>query len=180
MTTRLKTFVARHPVASYFALTFVISWGGFVLALGPDEIPAAPEEFERMPLLAIMVMLVGPAVADVLMTVLVSGREGFRDLLARFIRWRVGGRWYAVALLTAPVLLAAVLLPLSVDTSRIPARHIRILRRNGIPGGEGYVVALIVGMLEEFGWTGVDTWRSDIRFNTKSLPGASHVPPSVF
>jgi CAAX protease family protein len=163
--TTLRTFVTRHPVASYFVLTFVISWGGFVLALGPIGIPAAPEEFERMPLLAIMVMLVGPAVAGVLMTGLVSGREGFRDLLARFVRWRVGGCWYAVALLTAPVLFAAVLLPLSVDS---PVFQLGIFASSDATLSlvvRGIVVALIVGMLEEFGWTGFAIPRLRLRYS---------------
>lgn len=55
--------IKTHPVLSYFAATFAISWGGFVLVVGPYGIPAAPEDFERMPLLAIMVMLAGPAAA---------------------------------------------------------------------------------------------------------------------
>ena len=38
------------------------------------------------------------------MTGLVYGRAGLRDLLTRMTRWRVGARWYAVALLTAPLL----------------------------------------------------------------------------
>ena len=49
-----------------------------------------------------------------MLTGLVYGRAGFRDLLARMTRWRVGARWYAVALLTAPLLLTAVLLALSL------------------------------------------------------------------
>ena len=28
-------FIKRHPVLTYFVLTFAISWGGFILALGP-------------------------------------------------------------------------------------------------------------------------------------------------
>lgn len=32
--TRLKAFVARHSVATYFTLTFAISWGGMLVAIG--------------------------------------------------------------------------------------------------------------------------------------------------
>ena len=34
MTAR-KTFVMRHPVVTYFVLTFLISWGGILVVLGP-------------------------------------------------------------------------------------------------------------------------------------------------
>jgi hypothetical protein len=53
-------------------------------------------------------------VASILMTCLVHGSEGLREMLTRMTRWRVGARWYAVALLTAPLLSVAVLLTLSL------------------------------------------------------------------
>ncbi|MDD7942922.1 hypothetical protein PHK61_31380 [Actinomycetospora lutea] len=42
------------------------------------------------------------------MIALAYGRAGLRDLGSRLLRWRVGVRWYAVALLTAPVLWTAI------------------------------------------------------------------------
>jgi uncharacterized protein len=48
-------------------------------------------------------MLAGPSVAGILLTGLVDGREGFRDLLSRMTRWQLGARWYAVAFLTDPL-----------------------------------------------------------------------------
>ena len=113
--TTIKAFIKSHPLLSYFALVFAISWGGFVLAVGPGGIPATPEQFTTMPLLAILAVLAGPSVAGILLTGLVYGREGFRNLLTRITRWRVGARWYAVALLiTAPLVFTAVLIPLSL------------------------------------------------------------------
>ena len=41
--TTIKAFVTRHPVATYFALAFAISWGGFVLVVGPGGFPGSAE-----------------------------------------------------------------------------------------------------------------------------------------
>ena len=40
----IKAFITKHAVATYFALTFAISWGGVLAAAGP-KIPATREEF---------------------------------------------------------------------------------------------------------------------------------------
>src|SRR5215213_6134110 len=100
----IKAFLKSHPLLSYFALTFAITWGLFVLAVGgPGGIPATKEEFTTLPLGAILAVLVGPSVSGIVLTGLVHGRAGFRDLFIRMRRWRVGSRWYAVALLPAPL-----------------------------------------------------------------------------
>jgi uncharacterized protein len=108
----IKAFVKSHPLLSYFALMFAITWGLFVLAVGPGGIPATKEQFTTIPLGAILAVLVGPSVSGMLLTGLVHGRAGIRDLFIKMKRWRVGARWYAVALLTAPLVFTAVLIPL--------------------------------------------------------------------
>src|ERR687898_1067932 len=126
----IKALIKRHPLLSYFALTFAITWGLFVLAVGPGGIPATREQFTTIPLGAILAVLVGPSVSGILLTGLVHGRVGFRDLFIRIRRWRVGARWYAVALLTAPLMFTAVLFPLSlispVFSLRIFASHAQV------------------------------------------------------
>jgi len=150
----IKAFVKSHPLLSYFALTFAITWGLFVLAVGgPGGIPATREEFTAMPLLAILAVLVGPSVSGILLTGLVYGREGFRNLFTRMRRWRVGARWYAVALLTAPLVSTAVLIPLSlISPVFLPGIFASEAKVSFVL--MGIVVALVVGIFEELGWTG--------------------------
>ena len=98
-------------------------------------------------------MLAGPSVAGILLTGLVSGKAGLRELLSRLLKWRVGARWYAVALLTAPLLVTAVLLALSlISPVFLPAivttDDKAALLLSGIAAG------LAGGFFEELGWTG--------------------------
>src|SRR5215211_6306217 len=112
----IRAFVKSHPVLSYYAMVFVISWGGILLVvgLGPGGIPATKEQVGTLMPFMLLALFAGPSVAGLVMTGLVYGREGFRNLLTRMTRWRVGARWYALALLTAPLLVTATLLALSL------------------------------------------------------------------
>jgi membrane protease YdiL (CAAX protease family) len=149
----IKAFIKSHPLVSYFALTFAITWGLFVLAVGPGGIPATKEQFTTIPLGAILAVLVGPSVSGIVLTGLVHGREGFRDLLGRMKRWRVGARWYAVALLTTPLVFTAVLMPLSlISPVFLPGIFASDAKVPFVM--MGILVALVVGILEELGWTG--------------------------
>ena len=46
----------------------------------------------------------GPSLAGLMIAAACSGRPGARDWFARWTRWRVAWKWYAVAILSAPVL----------------------------------------------------------------------------
>jgi membrane protease YdiL (CAAX protease family) len=150
----IRAFVERHPLLTYFALTFVISWSGvLIVAGGPGGISANSEASEMQGLFLYPAMIVGPSVAGILLTGLVHGRAGLRELRSRLLRWRVGARWYAVALLTAPLSVTAALIALSPTSPEFLA---------GIFASEdkvsvlliGIVAGLMVGIFEELGWTG--------------------------
>jgi membrane protease YdiL (CAAX protease family) len=152
----IRTFIKRHPVLSYYAMVFAISWGGILLVvgLGPGGIPAAKEQVGALMPFMLLALFAGPSVAGLVMTGLVYGREGFRNLLTRMTRWRVGARWYALALLTAPLLVTATLLALSLTSPEfLPSiftsdKKVTLLLFGigwGLVGG---------GLLEELGWTG--------------------------
>src|SRR5215207_9610538 len=106
--TTIKAFIKRHPLLTYFALAFAVSWGGILIVVGPGGIPGNSEQFEMLFPFGYLAMLAGPSVAGILLTGLVNGRAGLREFLSRLLRWRVGVRWYAVALLTAPLLMLTV------------------------------------------------------------------------
>ena len=89
--------------------------------------------------LVLVALFAGPSVAGILMTGLVSGRAGLRELLSRLLRWRVRARWYAAALLPAPFLVTTALLALSLLSPEfIPG--LRHHRRQDCPDAVRYWV----------------------------------------
>jgi uncharacterized protein len=182
-----RAFVTRHPVAAYFALTFAISWGGALLAIGGaggmrGTTPASDPRF----VYALMAMLAGPSVAGILLTALVSGRRGLRELRSRLFKWRVGARWYAVALLTAPLLMLATLSALSLTSPAfLPGIFISDDKATLLWVGLG--VGLAAGIFEEVGWTGFAIPRLGLRYGvlpTGLLVGvwwsAWHLLPNIW
>src|SRR5512136_2923391 len=109
----IPAFIRRHSVWTYFALTFAISWGGVLLVIGgPGRITGTSGQFDALLPVVILALLAGPSTAGILMTGLTDGGKGLRGLLSRLLTWRVGTRWYAVALFAAPLLFSTVLLAL--------------------------------------------------------------------
>ena len=148
-----KAFIGRHAVLTFVVLVFALSWGGMFLAVGPGGLPAGGPQNELLLGLAYMGMLAGPSVAGLLLLSLLDGRAGWRELWARLLTWRVAVRWYALALLTGPLLMAAALLALSLlSPDFLPrlfteADKVSLLQFS-------LVVGLLVGVFEELGWTG--------------------------
>ena len=178
-------FLKKYPVASYFPIAFAISWGGLLIVYGPGGLTSSTWRSDPRAALIGMVLLAGPSVAGVLMTGVVSGRAGYRELLARMVRWRVGVGWYAVALVTAPLLAAATNFALSlVAPVFLPA--IATADDKGSLLLSGILLGLIIGFFEELGWTGFAIPRLRLRYGVLSTGlivgvvwGAWHFLPNV-
>lgn len=163
---RAPAFIARHPVAAYFVIAFSISWGGVLLAIGGvSHIPSAPEETARLFPYALMAMLAGPCAAGLLLIGLIGGRAGYREFLSRLLRWRVEYGWYAVALLTVPVLATIILSVLSL-ASPVFVPDIVTSSSRGSLLLQGIAMGMIAGLFEEPGWTGFAGPRLRQRYGT--------------
>jgi uncharacterized protein len=153
----IRTFTKSHPLLSFYALAFAITWGGQIMVVGgPSEILGTPEALDTRFGLVLLAWLAGPSVASILMTGLVGGRAGLRDLLTRMTRWRFGARWYAVALLTAPLLSVAVLLALLLSSSEYLPTILTTSDKVSLLL-LGIVGTFVGGIFEELGWTGFAT-----------------------
>lgn len=91
---RLFTAVRSYPFASYFTLTFIITW----TIWAPLVANAHGVRFPLLPYHHYLGAL-GPIIAAFIVTGIGGWRSGLSDLGARLFRWRVGLRWYGVALL---------------------------------------------------------------------------------
>ena len=128
------------------------------MVVGPGGFPGTGSQFDTLTTFVVLAMLAGPSVAGLLLTGLLSGRAGFRELLSRLLRWQVGARWYAVAFLTAPILAAAVLFALSVSSPIFTTDAKASLVLSSVVAG------LIGGFFEELGWTGFAIPRMRLRY----------------
>ncbi|HVZ39358.1 MAG TPA: CPBP family intramembrane glutamic endopeptidase [Candidatus Kapabacteria bacterium] len=147
-------FISRYPVATYFALVFIISWGGVLLVIGgPGAIPDTPERTTRLFPFALLAMLAGPFITGLLMTGLVQGRAGLREFRSRLLTWRAGLNRYAVALLTVPVLATAILLLLSIFSPGYLPDFVTTQGKGALLL-TGLAMGVLAGLFEEPGWTG--------------------------
>ncbi len=146
---KIISYLQRHQLIAYFTLAFLISWGAILIFFGPRGLPATADQARTMG----MALLLGPAGAMLIVMALTQGRDGFYSLWGHLKHWRFGGRYYAIALLTAPVSAMGTLLVLALfDEQFIPkilvADSKAMLLLTGI--GAGFFIAIF----EELGWTG--------------------------
>ena len=87
----------------------------------------------------------------------------FASFASRLLRWRVGARWYAVALLTAPLSMMAVLLALSLISPEFLPRIFTTSDKATLLL-MGIAVGLVAGIFEELGWTGFAIPRMRLRY----------------
>jgi membrane protease YdiL (CAAX protease family) len=134
----------RHPLISFFVLAYAISWTYVIVFLVawplPDTIVTNTPE------------LLGPIVAGFVMTAVMSGKAGVRQLLRRFVLWRVGAIWYLLALVGIPALYFAsiALVPGAVASFKAPSLGMALLYPVLF-----LAVAILDGpLLEEPGWRG--------------------------
>jgi membrane protease YdiL (CAAX protease family) len=79
------SLVKRHPLITFFVLAFALSWLPSIL-YAFDLSSQTNAGF-------------GPFLAALVVLALTQGKSGIGGLLRRMVHWRVGFRWYAVALL---------------------------------------------------------------------------------
>jgi membrane protease YdiL (CAAX protease family) len=164
--TSFRAHIKRHAVLTYFVLVLALSWGlplimvlispGAFMGTGSATSTADYVERGPLPYLALLSSALSPALAGIIVVAVASGRVGLRDLRSRLFRWRVGIRWYAVALLTVPLVWTAILGAFSL-ISKVFLPDIVTAGNNASPLVAGLVLGLFASFFEEIGWTGFAT-----------------------
>src|SRR5829696_503546 len=148
------SLLTRHPLTSFFVMAFAFSWIAWSpWVLSEDGAGLLPFSSPLLNSLAVPVgILLGPTLSGFIMTGVTEGREGIRRLLRRIVLWRVGLRWYLIALVGVPVVMA-------LGTLIEPGGVAALLAL--VPGYLllyllSFVLTAILGgpLLEEPGWRG--------------------------
>jgi membrane protease YdiL (CAAX protease family) len=140
----LRTLIKRHALAAYFVLAFALSWSLVLLSSAS--------------LLFAFLALFGPASAALIVTAVEEGRAGVLALLRRVVEWRVGMRWYVVALG----------LPFALGLAAI-GLHVLLGGSYAFRPGGPLLLSLVLGALvlgEELGWRGYALPRLQARYSS--------------
>ena len=134
----MRAFFRRHTLIAFFVIAFLLSWYPWIIALSRGR-TSGPNPL-------------GPFVAGIIMTAIVSGGTGLREFFSRIIRWRVGAKNYAVVFLT-PILICLVAVGITLVVASPPPASLSIEKLREVP--ERFLfIFLFIGVGEEPGWRG--------------------------
>src|SRR5215212_1389054 len=155
-TSARQGLLVRYPLISFFVLAYAFSWIVWApWVLGKDGAGLLPINFSQAATgyLNATAILAGPTLAAFIMTATTEGRAGARQLLGRYVLWRVGLRWYLFALVGVPLIMQLGTIVFSMDLPNL-----------GALGGPSYLLSYLATfalvtvlggpLLEEGGWRG--------------------------
>jgi uncharacterized protein len=150
----------RHPLVSFFLLAYAVSWALWLPVL-LFHLPTSSEISHTPTIYILPGIAFGVTGSAFLMTALTQGNAGVRRLLQRFVLWRVGWQWYAVAILAIPLteVLITLVLPGGQDALRALSPAALLLY------AAAYFSHFYFGPLfEEAGWRGFALPRLQHRY----------------
>lgn len=159
VTTRIADALRARPLLWFFVLSYGVTW----LLWAPvvfAGVPAFSATTHTPSWYALPAVVIGVTGTAFFMTAVTQGRPGVRRMLQRLVFWRVGVRWYLVAILLIPVgqlLITALLLGPEALRALTPSA-LAIYPTS-------YLAHFVFGPLfEESGWRGFALPRLQHRF----------------
>jgi membrane protease YdiL (CAAX protease family) len=99
--------IKKYALVIFFLLAFLFTWSNWL----PQALNSRGVTSAQVPGFLTLLAGYGPALAAILVASLAYGRQGLRELFGRLLRWRVGVRWYLIALfLPALITILAILI----------------------------------------------------------------------
>ena len=148
----------KSALVIFFVLAYLFTWANWL----PQALTSRGLASIQLPGFLTILSGFGPALAAIIATAMVSGKQGLRELFGRLVKWRVGIQWYAVALLL-PV--AITLTALAIN--KVTGGGMPDFTQAGLPFGPPETpllqkIALLFlvftlgfdGLGEELGWRG--------------------------
>ncbi len=148
----MSTFIKKYPAISLLVLAMIFG-SAPVLAVATGLLPPAASQLGAL----------SSSLAAIVLVVVEGRKGGLRELLGRFLIWRVGWQWWAFALFFAiiPLVAALYLFNLlggpSVDWSGLAPLYTVVPMF--------LMLTVAAGMGEEFGWRGFLLPRLQTRHN---------------
>ena len=145
-------FLKRHPLVTYFVLTYVIGWLIWgILGVAPAQ---GLLNLRIPPNILLGLGAFGPIVAAFIVTGITGGATSIRELVGRMFRWRVGTRWVLIALFGPATLfgLAAIILRIAGGVWPDISQNIAFPE---LGWGVVWLIFAFFAMLEEPGWRGL-------------------------
>lgn len=171
-----KAFVKRSPLISMYALMFLLAWPFLILeALGSHGLVSKPP--------ALLGFATGwaPGIAAVVVTAMIAGRAGVRDLLRRFLIWKAGLQWYLVAcFMMAAIILGGIGLHLLFGG---PMPAIPLAGASILNIALSFVILILLGALintEEIAWRGFALPRLQARYGALAACILLALPEALF
>lgn len=149
----VRAQVRAHPLIAFFVLAYALSWTAWTpYVLSENGLGLLSFRFPTILGTGQLLGMgpgayLGPLTSAFLVTALVDGRPGLRVWRDRLLRWRVGRRWYAFALLGVPLLVLAGFLIVSGARVHAPSVTAVLLVVPGL-----VIQVLTTGLAEEPGW----------------------------
>jgi membrane protease YdiL (CAAX protease family) len=156
-----KVFIERHQLPVMVLLLFLLTWPGLILDAMYSQGGIASRPSFALSLLSGW----GPGIAAILVSAVVAGRKGVRDLLRRFLVWKVGFQWYAVAFFFMAVVILG-----GIGLSVLFGGAVPSIPAAGVPPIQillSFFLIVLLGILintEEIAWRGFALPRLQMKY----------------
>lgn len=139
-----------HAVTSFFVIAFALSWAVWIpMALAGARVAEGQVWPSHVP------GLFGPLAAAVIMSAIMAGGGGVRDLARRMAQWRVAPQWYLIAV--SPLAFYAIGVAIQGALGQGWPDLAQLGTFSGLPVVAAPVMLLLLlvtGYAEETGWRG--------------------------